>query len=175
MIDLIKRYWANLFVYVAIGGSAALVEWAIFAVLVLLLDAFHYLPGAIFAFLTACYVNYLLSVRYGFNSRGRSSGAELILVYAVSSIGLAIGLATLTFGTEVLGLHVMISKVAGTGFAFLWNFAGRQFIVFDKNPRWRAVEGRLRDSAWTAGTSPSRSESRIHGKERETLSDTNLH
>lgn len=133
----IETYIGSLFVYVLIGGSAAVVEWVVFATLVIGLDALHYIPGGIVSFVVATYVNYLLSVRYGFKSRGRSTGGELVLVYCISGVGLCIGLATLAVGTEILGIHLMISKIVGTGLAFLWNFAGRQFIVFDTAPRWR--------------------------------------
>ena len=36
---------------------------------------------------------------------------------------------------EVLGMGLMIAKICGTGSAFVWNYAARQFFVFDRNPR----------------------------------------
>ncbi|UEM01402.1 GtrA family protein [Skermanella rosea] len=134
-ISLGQRYGASFAVYVLIGGTAALVEWASFYVA---LSSFtlHYVPASICGFATATYVNYVLSARIGFRRGRRSAWSEIALVYGVSAVGLVINILVMVAVMELTALPVMLGKVGGTGIAFIWNFAARQFCVFDKEPRW---------------------------------------
>ena len=141
---LLDHYWLSFSVYIVVGGAAALVEWTVFF-LAITYGRINYIVAAIIAFFVATFVNYLLSIRMNFRSReGRSTGGELLLVYLVSGVGLLINLAVTATAVEVFGLWVMLGKVGGTGVAFIWNFMARQFLVFDRAPRWsRPVLGPL--------------------------------
>ena len=138
LLQLLHTYWLSFGAYLMVGGTAALVEWGVFY-LAFRYGRINYLAAAVAAFFVATFVNYLLSIRVSFRSRaGRSRGAEMGLIYAVSAVGLLVNLAVTAFGIEVLHVWVILAKVAGTGVAFIWNFAGRQFFVFERAPRWRA-------------------------------------
>ena len=131
-----ERYLASLFVYALVGGAAAIVEWAVFYVAVRR-AGMHYIPAALSGFVLATLVNYYISSRYAFLRRQGSGGRELGQVYAVSVIGLAVNLGTTVALVELARAGEMLAKVAGTGCGFLFNFAGRQFWVFDREPRHR--------------------------------------
>ncbi|MEO8113661.1 MAG: GtrA family protein [Phenylobacterium sp.] len=144
IIRLIRKYSVSFGLYIIVGGGAALVEWIVFY-LTLRLAHINYVFSAIAGFAVATYVNYLLSVRFNFVSReNRSSTSELVLVYLVSGVGLAINLAVMAIAVEWLHAWIMVGKIAGTGVAFIWNFLARQFFVFARTPRWTlaALHGR---------------------------------
>ena len=128
------KYFASLLVYGAVGGAAALVEWAAFYIALELAD-FHYLVAALIGFVFATWVNYLLSARYAFIRKQARAGVELTKVYVVSSLALVVNLGVTIALVEVLAAHPMAAKIAGTGCGFLLNFAGRQLWVFDSRPR----------------------------------------
>lgn len=131
------KYLPALAVYVLIGGASALVEWTLFYAL-LALAGLHYVTAAVGGFALATLVNYLVSRRYGFLRRGGGTGREIVAIYLVSLLALAVNLGAMIALVEMTSLHVFLAKVLGTGWGFLCNFAGRQFWVFDSTPRWRA-------------------------------------
>ena len=128
------KYCASLLVYGAVGGAAALVEWAAFYV-ALELAGFHYLAAALIGFVFATWVNYLLSARYAFIRKGARAGVEVAKVYLVSLLAMMVNLGVTVTLVEMLAAHPMAAKIAGTGCGFLLNFAGRQLWVFDSRPR----------------------------------------
>ena len=153
LLSFIQRYAASFAVYFVIGGLSALVEWAAFYAALSVVDL-HYIPASACGFAVATYVNCLLSARIGFKKGKLSGRSELALIYLVSGLGFVINVAFMAGMVELLGLPVMLGKVGGTGVAFVWNFAARQFIVFDKTPRWEVGQGADDDEA--ARGSPSR-------------------
>lgn len=153
LLSFIQRYAASFAVYFVIGGLSSLVEWGAFYA-ALSFVKLHYLPASACGFAVATYVNYLLSARIGFRKGKLSGRSELALIYAVSGVGFLINVAFMAGVVEFLGLPVMLGKVGGTGVAFVWNFAARQFIVFDKTPRWEV--GQAAKDHEIAGGSPSK-------------------
>lgn len=133
---IVARYWASVVVYAAVGGAAALAEWAAFYA-ALQLGGVHYLAAATIGFAVATLVNYWLSARYAFIRKDISAGVELAKVYFVSLIALILNLGVTIVLIELLDTHAMAAKIAGTGCGFMANFAGRQFWVFDSRPRHR--------------------------------------
>ena len=101
----------------------------------------HYAAAIFIAFIVATFNNWYLSSKLIFRSSGRSTGEEFMLVYLVSGFGLLINFMVTSVSIEMLGMGLMIAKICGTGSAFFWNYAARQFFVFDRNPRL-TVRGR---------------------------------
>lgn len=133
--DAIRTYWLSFGIYFVVGGLAALVEWAVFYAAIVQ-AGLNYLVAACLGFVVATLFNYLLSIRLNFNRRqDRSTSTEMLMVYAVSGIGLIINLAVMTAAIEWLHVWVMAAKVCGTSVAFFWNYLSRQFFVFDRRPR----------------------------------------
>ena len=117
-----------------VGGLSAPIEWTVFFGAVTFLDL-HYAAAIFIAFILATFNNWYLSSKLIFRSSGRSTGEEFMLVYLVSGFGLLINFMVTSVSIEVLGMGLMIAKICGTGSAFVWNYAARQFFVFDRNPR----------------------------------------
>jgi putative flippase GtrA len=132
MRALLGRHGVALAQYVAIGGASALVEWSVFWLL--LKPAAHYIAAAVVAFIVATFVNYLLCVRTIFVSKTKSGWKDAAMVYAASLLALVVNVSTLAVLVRVIGLDPMPAKIAGTGAAFLFNFASRQFLIFGQRP-----------------------------------------
>jgi putative flippase GtrA len=131
IIMLLKRYELNhLFGYFFIGGTAAIVDWMIFAVLVFIINI-NFLVAACISFFFSTYVNYVISIRRIFQSEIKfKKNKEISLVFFVSGIGLIFNLAFLTIFVSYISLNIMLSKILATGLTFLWNFGSRKYYIF---------------------------------------------
>jgi len=117
--------------YFVVGGVSALIDWSFFALFLYTVDA-HYLVAGTLSFVVATAVNYVLSIRYVFNSGGRSRRTEIALVYLASVVGIILNLAVLGTLIELFALHPMLAKVISTVSAFGWNFCARYFWIFER-------------------------------------------
>jgi putative flippase GtrA len=116
--------------YFGVGAAAACVDIGLFILFAQGLG-WPYLRVAAASFVAATLVNYALSVRFVFVSGARFRRRwEVVLVFAVSAVGLAINQAILAAGVEVAGLNLLLAKLAATGVVFFWNYAARRFLVF---------------------------------------------
>lgn len=117
--------------YFFVGGAAAALDFLVFALLTKL-DHVPWFWSAFISFTAATLLNYFLSIRFVFQSGVRFSQKhhEVLLVFLVSLIGLAINQLVLWFCIEKLGIGALIAKVIGTGTVFFWNYAARRHFVF---------------------------------------------
>ena len=116
--------------YFIVGGVAAAVDIGFFF-LFAKLAGFKYLVVAPLGFVLATWVNYELSVRHVFQSGVRfSRKREILLVYAVSTVGLLINQAVLYLLVDQVGAELMLSKLTATVTVFFWNYASRNNYVF---------------------------------------------
>lgn len=116
--------------YFFVGGTAALVDFGIFAALIKL-GGFDWFWSAVISFVVATAVNYFLSVRHVFESGIRfARHHEVALVFLVSGIGLGINQAVLFLLIGYFGLNALVAKVSATGVVFVWNFLARSRFVF---------------------------------------------
>jgi len=114
--------------YFVVGGTCAVIDYAIFSAMFVL--GLHYLLAGTISFLIAVLINYWLSIRFVFRGGRHSRRREIVLVYLVSAVGIAINLGTLTGLVELAQIHPLVAKWGGTAAAFLWNFSSRYLWVF---------------------------------------------
>ena len=120
----------NFFTYFAVGGAAASVDIAGF---MLLTRIFHiaWFWAALMSFVVAATVNYVLSIRFAFESGVRfRRHYEFMLVLLVSAIGLLFNELVLWALIGAAGLADLPAKVCATGMVFLWNYNARQNFIF---------------------------------------------
>lgn len=128
---MLKRTSIQLLKYVGVGGTAALVEWSSFALLIRHAHL-HYLTAVTVSFLAATAVNYVLSARFVFVRGRHPAHRELFLLYLVSAIGLVLNLLLMSFFVGYLSIHALPAKIASTGTVFFWNFGSRKMWVFER-------------------------------------------
>jgi putative flippase GtrA len=125
-----RQHVVNLVKYVAVGGAATVVDFAIFGLFANWLE-FNYLLVGSLGFVFATGFNYLLCVKYVYQSGQRfSARGELLGVYLVSGVGLTLHVTILYTAHEFFDMHLMLSKVVATGMVFFWNFGIRNFYLF---------------------------------------------
>lgn len=116
--------------YFFVGAAAAAVDIGVFGVGTKLLG-FPWFPVGCLSFVLATAVNYMLSVRHVFDSGVRfHRHHELLLVFAVSGIGLAINQAVLWLLIEKWGWELILAKVGATGTVYFWNYGVRRNFIF---------------------------------------------
>jgi putative flippase GtrA len=116
--------------YFFVGGVAACVDIGFFLLFAKILG-FNYLLVASIGFILATLVNYVLSVRYVFDSGVRfSRKREFALIYAVSALGLLFNLAALYLLVDIARAELMLSKIIATATVFFWNYLARKHYVF---------------------------------------------
>jgi len=115
--------------YLFVGGASAVADWALFALMLYGFDL-HYIIAGTISFILATALNYFLSVRFVFGASRRGARNAMILVYVVSTVGIAINIVVLSVGVDILDFHPMLAKVAASAIAVFWNFLARYFYIF---------------------------------------------
>jgi putative flippase GtrA len=116
--------------YFFVGGIAALVDWTLFYILAVR-AGIHFLWAGCISFTVATLVNYFLSVTHVFESGVRfQRHQEIVAVFIVSAVGLAINQAILVVLVQWTSTHLMVAKISATGVVFLWNYFARSRYVF---------------------------------------------
>ena len=122
--------------YVCVGGAAAIVEWVMFTLFSNVLN-FHYILATALAFIFSTFVNWLLGRIWTFRESRtyeHKRAKELILVFAVSAVGLLFNMLLMYLFVTVIGLNTpllkTVSKIIATGIVFFWNFLIRRFVIY---------------------------------------------
>ena len=122
------------FRYVFVGGFAFVVDYGIMTALVELCR-FEPVIAATISFVAGLLVNYVLSTFWIFkNSKIKNRLAEFGINAAIIWLFEEILASKLIFGTLLpQDKYYLVGKLVSTVIVFIWNFAGRKFIIFDKN------------------------------------------
>lgn len=136
--------FVQFFRYVFVGGAAFVVDYGIMTALVEL-AGFNEVAAATVSFIAGLVVNYLLSTLWIFKgSKLNSRLAEFAAFAAVGVVGLGINAAIIWFFSDILAAklvlgsllaadkYYLVGKLVSTAVVFIWNFAGRKFIIFNK-------------------------------------------
>jgi dolichol-phosphate mannosyltransferase len=123
--------------YTFIGGLSAIANLLCFLGLLGVGGALT--PSTLIAFFIAAGVNYYLSIKLLFRHKAKWNTTAEILIYL--GIVCVVGLVDLycTRAFIAIGISPAPAKIFSTGILFVFNFAGRRFIVFPEkpNPDWR--------------------------------------
>jgi putative flippase GtrA len=120
----------SFFSYFIVGGIAAVVDIGGFLLLTGSLGMFWFW-AALASFVAAVGVNYVLSIRFVFETGVRfRRHHEVALVLLVSVIGLALNEAALWAMIDLAGLDRLPAKLVATALVFLWNYGARKNFIF---------------------------------------------
>jgi len=127
--DILKPLLSKFIQYFFAGLFCAFVNWGVFYFLDYKVGM-HYLLAGTLSFFVGATVNFLLCKIIFKSKEGRKKRTEYIMVILAGAIGLGIDLGTTAFCVEILRFPPMLSKIAGTGVAFIFNYASKQFYIF---------------------------------------------
>jgi putative flippase GtrA len=128
---LIDTYTPSALVYLLISLVSASVEWLSFYLLLAVDVPWR---AAIYAFLAATSVNYVLCRTFAFRTV-RPVRDEMFLLFLVSGVAFVFNFSAFVFLHSAWNVDPMAAKVAGTGVGFGFNYLLRQFYVFDRTTK----------------------------------------
>ena len=137
-IDYTDSEFIKLLAYLFVGGTAALVEWALFYIFInyvlnslgLSLTALTMLATSL-AFCLSTLYHYFLGNVLVFDSGSRyDRSKELSLVFLVSIMGLGFNLLLMYIFVTLLGWQPMLSKVLTSCIVVVWNYLSRKKWIF---------------------------------------------
>ena len=126
--QLIRKF-LPLFIYLFVGGGAAVVEWIVFYLLKRTLDI-HYSWATMLAFCVSTFANWALGRILLFKKTDKGIVLELFAIYAVSSIGLAANLGIMYVCIDLCRMPDMIAKILATGVVFFGNYLVRKVWIY---------------------------------------------
>ena len=137
-IDYTDSEFIKLVLYLFVGGTAALVEWALFYIFLnyvlnsldLGLTALT-MTATSLAFCLSTLYHYFLGNVLVFDSGSRyERSKELSLVFLVSIMGLGFNLLLMYIFVTLLGWQPMLSKVLTSCIVVVWNYLSRKKWIF---------------------------------------------
>ena len=143
MTNVLRKIFVNstnstfvqLFRYGFVGGIAFVADYGTLYVLTEYVHLYHLISAGV-AFVIGLLVNYVLSIHWVFDEHSSSSKMTEFTIFAVIGIiGLGLNELIIYTGTDVCGLHYMLSKLISTIIVFFWNFFARKYVLFDKHSR----------------------------------------
>lgn len=137
-IDYTDSELIKLVLYLFVGGTAALFEWALFYVLIhYVMDGLGWgitaltMTATAMAFCASTLFHYFLGNILVFDSGSRyERGKELSLVFLVSIMGLGFNLLLMYIFVTLLGWEPMLSKVLTSCIVVVWNYLSRKKWIF---------------------------------------------
>lgn len=118
----------QLFRYLFVGGSAAVVDLVSFSVLAEVLHI-HYLLSAFFAYMFGLAWNHAISVLWVFESKYKRT-REVAMVFFIALGGLFWTELLLWVGVDMFGFGPIETKVVVLWIVLIWNFGMRKLFVF---------------------------------------------
>jgi putative flippase GtrA len=104
------------------------VDFVIFTLLTL--TSLHHLIAQVISYSCGMVNSYLWNKFWTFKHKKKSGGGEAVKFIVVNIIALGIALVFLYIFKDLMGMHVLVSKVFATGFSVVVNFVGNKFWVF---------------------------------------------
>ena len=118
----------QLFLYLIVGGGAALVEWFFFYIFIKEVRL-NYIIATSLAFIFSTFANWALGRLLLFKSN-QNITKELVKIYLTSIAGLLMNLFIMWIAVDWLALGQMFSKILATGIVFFWNFLIRKRVIY---------------------------------------------
>lgn len=114
--------------YVAVGGIATLVEWAVFCILSSV--NWHYTIATIIAYVISTFVNWMAGKLMIFGKSKKNMFKEIAEIYIASIVGLLLNLLIMLIAVDLLSFNKIISKVSATAIVFFYNFLVRKLLIY---------------------------------------------
>lgn len=128
--DYTNNEFVKIILYLFVGGSAALIEWAFFYVFSEA-AGINYLASTACAYFLSTLCHYFMCNILVFTSGVRYGKAkEISLVFLVSGMGLLFNLILMYVFVGLFALPGLLSKIAATCIVVVWNYLARKKWIF---------------------------------------------
>ncbi|MDD5797259.1 MAG: GtrA family protein [Clostridiaceae bacterium] len=115
-----------------VGFLCFFIDWGI---MVFLTEVFGINPliSSAISFTVSVTVNYILSVTFVFETdKNANKGSQFVIFVLLSIVGLGVNELCMWLGTDLLGIHYMITKVGATAVVMVYNFITRKIFIEKK-------------------------------------------
>ena len=115
-----------------VGVLCFFIDWGI---MVFLTEVFGINPliSSTISFTVSVTVNYILSVTFVFETdKNANKGSQFVIFVLLSIVGLGVNELCMWLGTDLLGIHYMITKVGATAVVMVYNFITRKIFIEKK-------------------------------------------
>lgn len=128
--DYTNNEFVKIILYLFVGGTAALIEWAFFYVFTSAVGI-NYLASTACAYFLSTLYHYFLGNILVFTSGARYGRTkELSLVFLVSGMGLLFNLILMYIFVGLFAWHELFAKIAATCIVVVWNYLARKKWIF---------------------------------------------
>lgn len=123
-----KHLYIQIFKFVVVGGIATLIDWAIYYIL---FNYFHIFPliSNIISYSISVIYNFIMSVKWVFDTKDKSMKRLLFEFIVLSLIGLIISEFIIWFFLEILSFDSFIAKILSTLIVMVINFILRKKVL----------------------------------------------
>ena len=107
-----------------------------YGIMVFLTEVFgiNYMVSSTVSFSVSVTVNYILSVAFVFETdKDKNKIKEFIVFVLLSIVGLGVNELCKRLGTDLMGIHNMITKIGATAIVMVYNFVTRKMFIEKKN------------------------------------------
>lgn len=115
-----------------VGFLCFFIDWGI---MVFLTEVFGINPliSSTISFTVSVTVNYILSVTFVFETdKNANKGSQFVIFVLLSIVGLGVNELCMWLGTDLVGIHYMITKVGATAVVMVYNFITRKIFIEKK-------------------------------------------
>ena len=123
-----KSLYIQIFKFVVVGGIATLIDWIIYFVL---FNYFHIFPliSNIISYSISVIYNFIMSVKWVFDTKDKSMKRLLFEFIILSLIGLIISEFIIWLFLEILSFNSIIAKILSTLIVMIINFILRKKVL----------------------------------------------
>ena len=115
-----------------VGFLCFFIDWGIMVFLTEVLGMNPLISSTI-SFTVSVTVNYILSVTFVFETdKNANKGSQFVIFVLLSIVGLGLNELCMWLGTDLLGIHYMITKVGATAVVMVYNFITRKIFIEKK-------------------------------------------
>lgn len=115
--------------YLILGGILTLVEWLCFYALTFMFGI-HYLISSLVVFMAISALGIVVYKKAIFGQSHLDSKREIIAIYAINILGIALNSAILWLCVEFVGLNAMVGKIIASFLVAFYSFFARKRFVY---------------------------------------------
>lgn len=127
--EKIENLFVQIFKFVIVGGTATIIDWAVYYVLY---NFLHIQPliANILSFSVSVIYNYVASVKWVFDVNQEKSKKRMFIEFMIFSIiGLLLSELLLWIFIDLISINAMISKIIATAIVMVFNFITRKIFL----------------------------------------------